>query len=283
MQHIRAIFKRGSAWIRHLNSGVNVSLSASTQNLSEYPPIVLFLQQTLPKITFYDFPDEDFCLFASFPHQQLVVPILEPGDQISCSCTVLFLVQHFRLYSSFLGNLSAGDQYESFGSYYSVVELSTSDPKLVLFQKCLGETERAAKAIEKCDFARRSLACSVVGLNMNEELGREVYFGLYDLIPLGDLLKVIFSLLVFPLMCLLGFLVNALSALVINRGDNKLRERMYLYLKLSCYFNCAYCVIAPLKLLSTCVNDLFCPSFQKSVGGQYFQIIVVKILGDSFR
>lgn len=49
----------------------------------------------------YEFPIEDICLFKSFPHSQLVLPIIIQDRELNCTCTIKWLQMHYNLYSSF--------------------------------------------------------------------------------------------------------------------------------------------------------------------------------------
>ncbi len=63
-----------------LNYRSNYTLDEMSSNtltyLYYYSVRGYFVQVQMSLLTFYDFPDEDFCLFVDFPHQQLIVPYL---------------------------------------------------------------------------------------------------------------------------------------------------------------------------------------------------------------
>lgn len=61
--------------------------------------IVLVFYQTFYNVTFYDFPEKDFCYFANFPNNRFVLPKIMPSYKSKCSCTELFLIQYSYLYS----------------------------------------------------------------------------------------------------------------------------------------------------------------------------------------
>jgi hypothetical protein len=48
----------------------------------------------------YAFPDEDFCLFWPFPHEQLVYMVFDKAN-LNCTCTILWLLKYADLYSKF--------------------------------------------------------------------------------------------------------------------------------------------------------------------------------------
>lgn len=47
----------------------------------------------------YRFPDEDFCLFASFPHENLIVPkLVNSYGSLNCSCTMKWIMKYIPFY-----------------------------------------------------------------------------------------------------------------------------------------------------------------------------------------
>ena len=39
----------------------------------------------------YEYPNEDLCLFKDFPHNRYVYPLIMPGRQLECTCTLYWL------------------------------------------------------------------------------------------------------------------------------------------------------------------------------------------------
>ena len=70
----------------------------------------------------YEYPDEDFCLFKHFPHDNLVLPIIITGKKIPCSCTLLWLIKDYQYYFTVNYN-ETYDPYENY-FYYDI-----EDPK----------------------------------------------------------------------------------------------------------------------------------------------------------
>lgn len=48
----------------------------------------------------YKYPNEDFCLFATFPHQNIIIPVLETQNNTECSCTLKWLLYYIPYYNS---------------------------------------------------------------------------------------------------------------------------------------------------------------------------------------
>ena len=43
----------------------------------------------------YDYPDEDFCLFANWPHKKLVLPVFYSERIHNCTSTFTWLIQNY--------------------------------------------------------------------------------------------------------------------------------------------------------------------------------------------
>jgi hypothetical protein len=54
----------------------------------------LILFQSFSNVTYYDYPNEDFCNFKHFPHHRFVLPELRPAYKSQQSCTELYLIQY---------------------------------------------------------------------------------------------------------------------------------------------------------------------------------------------
>jgi hypothetical protein len=91
-QNAKGLLTRKNKWLNSLNSDV-IKID---YNMDKYVKkgFILSIFQTFSNVTYYDFPDRDFCYFKDFPHQRLVLPKLKPNYKSSCSCTELFLIQY---------------------------------------------------------------------------------------------------------------------------------------------------------------------------------------------
>ena len=48
----------------------------------------------------YDYADDQFCLFKSFPHTQLVYPAISSKKSLNCTCSLIWLIQFYRMYAN---------------------------------------------------------------------------------------------------------------------------------------------------------------------------------------
>ncbi len=81
-QNVKKIFSRDNKWFQYLNKNDVIER------------FYFFLHQLYENVTFYSYPEEDFCFFKYFPHQRVVLPVLTPNSKSKCSCTELFLIQN---------------------------------------------------------------------------------------------------------------------------------------------------------------------------------------------
>ena len=105
---VRKLMHNGIDWMFDLNSDINIDF----KNISDDRCIVINFNNMYEKGVkthyyqndIYDyFPDEDFCLYARIPFQQLVsiVPEVAPLEENDCSCTYLWIVRNQRMLFKF--------------------------------------------------------------------------------------------------------------------------------------------------------------------------------------
>ena len=121
-------------WILSLNSGFRIDLSdvgALSSQAAKDKQLALGLTDLSMS---YTFPEQDFCLFYNFPHDQLVFPIVKTRADLECSCTLLWLVQYWKYYKN-------------------SQEMNTTSVR-----KCLSEPN-LDQLVKDCNFWDKLLAC----------------------------------------------------------------------------------------------------------------------------
>ena len=83
-------------WISSLNPNVNVNLTNYLGEANKFKQVKLKLRDINDQ---YTFPDEDLCLFVAFPHEKLILPVIETASDLYCSCTLVWLTQYYPYYS----------------------------------------------------------------------------------------------------------------------------------------------------------------------------------------
>lgn len=92
-----------TSWLSYLNYALK-SENVNLNNASQVTSLLERDKYLLVNFPYeYTFPDEDFCLYKNFPHNQLVYVYYRPCSV--CSCTVLYVLQNWLLMpSGFLAN-----------------------------------------------------------------------------------------------------------------------------------------------------------------------------------
>jgi len=131
LTNMKEFFTRTSQnWMKHLNSQINVDLNNKTQTIA--------LREERFTITFvdakneYQYPDEDFCHFAQFPHNHMAFFQIDSNVQLPCTCTIYWLYKH--------------------------KEVLSFDLALGPMKKCFDNNQLSSK-IEECDFESRLRLC----------------------------------------------------------------------------------------------------------------------------
>jgi hypothetical protein len=109
----------------------------------------------------YEFPDADFCIFADFPHEKLVImQLFNPLSE--CSCTILWVFKYLSLYVS----------YNSKGLY----RLHSDSIKICF----LNDTDLFESAYKACKIPDRIQMCKSLTKNKPDEY-HDSFFEFYDL------------------------------------------------------------------------------------------------------
>ena len=83
-------------WMSYLNPKVNVDLNNSTDVSTNLEYKMIFYLTDLNE--YYEYPDDDLCLFKEFPHEHLVAPVLIGKENLKCTCTLLWLLKYKHIY-----------------------------------------------------------------------------------------------------------------------------------------------------------------------------------------
>ena len=93
LSNMREFFHTDTKWMNSFNYDIIESIQNGEEIDVSRLKIIHFIYPK-EKATFdriYTHPNEDICLFISFPHTQLVVPIIMPGVRLECTCTLKYL------------------------------------------------------------------------------------------------------------------------------------------------------------------------------------------------
>ena len=131
---------------------------------------VLTVYQALSNKSFYEYPNEDFCYFKTFPHQRSVLPTLKPSAKSKCTCLELFLIQY-----AIKDPFSIRNYVNSLEKSYNYIQYYLNDIFLDNQLKCLNESFE--KTLIKCNFEKRFTNCEIQQAKTAEN---DFFFYIYD-------------------------------------------------------------------------------------------------------
>ena len=262
-QNVRKLFAKKNEWLIYLN------LKASNR----YDSFLLVIYQAFSNVSFYEYPDEDFCHFKSFPHRQFVLPMLKPTFKSKCTCLELFLIQ----FSAKSGNnilklLNRETSIYSFVQYYSEIIFENR------FSICVNSSFN--ESLLQCDFYKRLEICQIKQIDRNKD---DFIFYVYDWIQMKNIIQTVFPKYINLVFSVLGIIVN-ITMIIILSNKKIMTDKMYTYLLINSYFNLVYCTIFTIRsIINHLVGDLHRLTFMPSdaIFVQYLYLIVIKF-GSSF-
>lgn len=133
-QNIKQLFVKNNKWLQYLNKN------------KKQKHFILLIYQSTENVTYYSYPNEDLCLFKDFPHENNVLPILQPNSKSTCTCTELFLIQF--TYDADIRFLRDFSTYYIFEDYKEILFNS------LIFPDCIHGYPKE-DLIKKCNFKKR--------------------------------------------------------------------------------------------------------------------------------
>jgi hypothetical protein len=198
-----------------------------------------FSLSSFPYMIPYTFPNEDFCIFANYPHNTSVLIVAIENHQ-DCTCSKLWMSKNAAL-------LASNNQLELSLAYTPFCSSLVND----FFQ--------FNQSFNACGFLDKYTKCQLNMVSLNQSLASytDSYFQFYDaqyvLIEIRNILKNYFDYWVL----VVGFLTNIITAIVIinayakasvysNNKDNQLgsiKENFFTYMLINSIINSIYCVV----------------------------------------
>ena len=278
-QNTKSILTHKNKWIQSLNYDVNVDLNNERdiqQNLDRILYLIIF--QTYSNLTFYDYPEEDFCFFSGFPHHKLVMPDLKPDQKSSCSCTEIFLVQYSY-------NLEKGFKFytdQLLEDYYYLNQYYLNEIRESSYSSCMNSS--FLLTVFKCDFSNRLKKCEPNSTNIKSEIV-DIYWYMSDWSELSNHSYHLFAIYINPTFSFICIIINILMICVFsNKFINNEMKIAYKYLAVHSYSNIFYISLLLLKYFMTCKDeDLFCSKFSYTEFANYFEKIFVNVIKKVFQ
>jgi hypothetical protein len=264
----------GLEWLSYLNMDLNASLPFEKNLIRYRVKMVNLVQIKLDSGLFYglnySYPDEDACVFHNFPHLRLIFPILNPINYTSeCSCTLLMLVRYIPQYKESLVAVEMQQSYEIMSSIYeSCIRIISS-------------SNSSKDCLDLSNISSNNIMCK----NFSNKTKFKEDFTPLDLIL--DLRTVHFfvSIILTPLACVVGFLLNIFVFRNINSRKKDLKEKFYQYTKVNSIINSMYCLIYMTNLMSECImrDSIYCSSIYSEFYAQYLKIYAVSYLCNAIK
>ena len=262
-QNMRKQFARHNKWLNSLNLKINYHF-------------ILVLYQAISNVSFYEYPDEDFCHFKSFPHQKEILPKLQPVTLSKCTCLELFLIQNSAKYSDIIEKVifNAPSSYDFFEFYSD----SILNEQLSI---CINES--FLKVIRACNFGKRLNNCQIQQAN-EQNLEDNFLFYIYDWIEISNIIRIIFPKYVNLVFAIVGILINLIFIFILS-NKNIIKDKMYTYLLIHSYFNLFYSVTILTNsvmnhFITISINFIFLESI---IYSQYVQLILAKFISNVFK
>ena len=104
LENFRDFFHQGNLWMKRLNLHVNTIDFKRNLTRKKSKVMLLRFQYPLNSLSFnfkYMYPVEDLCLFRDFPHERNVYALIQPGIELTCTCTLRWLELYNRYFEPF--------------------------------------------------------------------------------------------------------------------------------------------------------------------------------------
>ena len=238
--------------------------------------------ETMIHIT-YNYPDEDFCLFSNFPHNKLVYPLIDPGEKVNCSCTIIWLIYQSLNFYKIKNTTRYIPNSDDNGFQSKVDGISLAYCLFISNYKQL---------FKSCNFDKRIKSCNrseFDSINENYELTNEL-----SSLNLFKLVEYIILIVLNPVFALIGIIINLLSIITIINLKNIVKEKqhhshmnhndsMFKHILINSIFNVVFCFTMLFKLFTECLfytSSIYCPRFSFLLSTQSFKIIFIEYLGN---
>jgi hypothetical protein len=280
-QHVKKLFATNNKWFEYLNNDLNpIDLDGPDVYVSLFmqESIFLIIYQTFSKVTLYDYPNEDFCLFSKFPHDKLVFPKLKPIQYSTCSCTELYLIQNSFKYNKMFDFYShqVSTSYIMYQYYMDEIIEKT-------FSKCFQNEMELYNLIRICDFKQRLNKCKIKNVTRNNEASS--YFEMYDWQEVSKISSLIFSVYLNSIFSLIVIIINILTLLIIkSKTIIKEKNAMYNFLFINTNLTLIYILIYALRLIGICIeNDYYCSPLNETKFNIYYKTIIILFCGETLK
>ena len=284
LQNMKQLLENNNKWMKYINYHAKVNISDMNEINKNIKKVLIFeiVQKngnTGSYTTFnkaYLYPDEDFCLFEHFPHENLVYPFIVSGALLKCTCTIYWLIQNSDLYFQ--------DNFKNFKNNEYQIKYEYKFPDNFFnhtVKHCMMTNFK--KSLRSCEFEKRLKACNKTSYTYSESFHFNNDIDILFLIKWVQL--IVFEFLQ-PILCVVGIITNLLSIFTLRhqmKTDLDVKDySMYNHIFMNSIFNLIYCVITLMGLINVCVFNvsIFCSRIYQVQVSQYFRIIFIYFIGN---
>jgi len=280
IENLQTFYHSGTQWMSSINNDIDIDLRKQNDfERFQLRTLTLQMENTVSFFSYsYDYPENDLCIFEKFPHTKLVLPLLTFSNEAKCTCTILFLIQHYDLY--FKEDFSDF----KFKIFYSQSQNGLFSSSNFSVLDCL-KNKSLQKLIDSCKFEESFKKCERISVEKAEN------------VPLvgGDWInyftfkwtQYIFEVFFKAIFCSIGIVTNTINILVVKNKNNKKIQKSLLYkhILMNSIFNVLFCIISLLSLMNDCIffATSYCSSIYKYESVQYYKIYGVHFLGNAIR
>ena len=223
----------------------------------------------------YLFPDEDFCLFVDYPHQKYIFPIILYNHLTNCTCTLKFLLKNYKYYKYVLS-----DYFTNF-----IRQLATTPHTICFDEWNVDDFVYLSKCPNESWFLMQKEICNLENSTSFLKKSGQI-IDILDFEKLQQLLFYILNVWIIQIMCFIGFCLNLLIVLVVRKySKTELKDNFYVFMSLNAKFNCFYCLIYTLNLMTVCLeyNGIFCSSLYSTYLSQFVKIYIINYIGECVK
>lgn len=207
------------------------------------------------------FYDQDLCLLANFPFEQLLVFIFTFEQQKS-TCAMYWLMQYYPAYL-----------YASVSFRSKVIRYVPRSIRAMI---------ESGRAVDACKFESRLQKCFSKPKQQSKVATVKSFTG-FDFIITSQLILLVST----PLVCLLGIVTNLLIIHTVAGRTNRkqLKEKQYSYMAINSATLVLIMIIQIVSLLNECHRPfgVYCSSVYKYKIVQYFKIVAGESLATFLR
>jgi hypothetical protein len=280
IENLKTFYHSGTKWMNSINSDLDIDLN-NENDFERYQLRTLTLQME-NKVSFfsysYAYPEDDLCIFEKFPHTKLVFPLLIFSNEVKCTCTILFLIQHYDLYFK--------KDFSDFSSqiFYSAFQNSLFSSANFSVLECL-KNKSLHSLIDSCKYEERLKKCEKISVEKNENV--DLFGGDWINYFTFKWTQYIFEVYFKAIFCIIGIVTNTINIAVVKNKNKSivLKALLYKHILMNSIFNVLFCIISLLSLINDCIFFVtsYCSSIYKYESVQYYKIYGVHFLGNSIR